>query len=175
MDKRTTGIIATLITVVVCGCPGLFALCMGAMFAVISFIPGADININGSSDPKDALTFGVVAICAGIIFVLIPTIVGFRYPAEEKDLRTGTFQRANTSGKLTIISPGIVVINRECNFDMFRWLCHLNISKLPLILTSLHNLCRQVVAAELWHQVYPLGPRSHLFDQFQGNAHPLLG
>jgi hypothetical protein len=77
MDKRTTGIIATLITVVLCGCPGLIALCMGAMFAVISFIPGADININGSSDPKDALTFGVVAICAGIIFVLIPTIVAF--------------------------------------------------------------------------------------------------
>jgi len=77
MDKRTTGIIATLITVVLCGCPGLFGLCMGAMFAVISFIPGADININGSSDPKDALTFGLVTICVGIIFVLIPTIVAF--------------------------------------------------------------------------------------------------
>ena len=77
MDKRTTSIIATLITVVVCGCPGLIALCMGAMFAVISFIPNADIDIFGSSDPNDALTFGVVTICVGIIFVLIPAIVGF--------------------------------------------------------------------------------------------------
>jgi hypothetical protein len=77
MDKRTTGTIATLITVVLCGCPGLIALCTGAMFALISIIPGSNIDINGSSDPKDALTLGLVMLCVGILFVLIPTIVAF--------------------------------------------------------------------------------------------------
>jgi hypothetical protein len=77
MDKRQTGVIATLVTVLLCGCPGLFGLCLGAMFALISVIPGSTIDMNGSSDPKDALTFGVVVMCIGIIFVLIPTIVAF--------------------------------------------------------------------------------------------------
>jgi hypothetical protein len=75
MDKRTTGIIATLITVLLCGCPGLISLCVGAMYALVSFIPGATINMNGSHDPKSALTFGVVAIMVGLIFVAIPAVV----------------------------------------------------------------------------------------------------
>jgi hypothetical protein len=77
MDKRTTGIIATVATALLCGCPGLFGLCMGAMFAVVSQVPGADIDMYGSNDPAQALTTGLIGICGGIIFIIIPIVVGF--------------------------------------------------------------------------------------------------
>lgn len=77
MDKKTTGIIATLVAVLLCGCPGLVSLCMGFMFAVVSQIPGADIDIGGSNDPQQAMMVGLGALCLGLIFVIIPVVVGF--------------------------------------------------------------------------------------------------
>jgi Na+/melibiose symporter-like transporter len=77
MEKRTTGIIVTLVTVFLCGCPGLFGLCFGAMFALISFTPNAEIDIFGSQDPKSALLFGVVAILIGLVFLAVPAITAF--------------------------------------------------------------------------------------------------
>ena len=77
MDNRTVGIIATLASVLLCGCPGLLAVFMGAIFAVVSFVPDAKIDIGGSNDPKAALAFGIGALCLGIIFVIIPIAVGF--------------------------------------------------------------------------------------------------
>jgi hypothetical protein len=77
MDRRTTGIIATVVTALLCGCPGLFSICWGAIAAVVRFVPGADINIGGSSDPTTALLTGVGALCVGVIFVAIPIAVGF--------------------------------------------------------------------------------------------------
>ena len=76
MDKRTVGLIATIATVLLCGCPGLFAVFMGAIFALVSFIPDANIDIGGSNDPQAALAFGGVAVCMGIIFIIIPIVVG---------------------------------------------------------------------------------------------------
>ncbi len=87
MDKKTTGIIATVATALLCGCPGLFSLCFGAMYAIISQVPGADIDMFGSTNPSDALMFGIGGICAGIVFVAIPIVVGVlmlrRKPAGE--------------------------------------------------------------------------------------------
>lgn len=77
MDKRTTGIIATVATALLCGCPGLFSVCFGAFAALISFIPDADIDFFGSSDPKTALSYGIGALCVGVLFVLVPVVVGF--------------------------------------------------------------------------------------------------
>ena len=77
MDKRTVGLIATIATVLLCGCPGLLAVFMGAIFAVVSFVPNANIDIGGSNDPQAALAFGGVALCLGIIFIIIPIVVGF--------------------------------------------------------------------------------------------------
>ena len=76
MDKRTTGIVATIATALLCGCPGLFSLCFGAFFAVISQIPGADIDVFGSNDPAQALTTGLLMFCGGVLFVAIPVVVG---------------------------------------------------------------------------------------------------
>lgn len=77
MDRRTTGIVATIVAVLLCGCPGLAALCFGAMFAVASQVPGAEIDVFGSGDPQRALSFGIGSLCLGVVFIAIPIIVGF--------------------------------------------------------------------------------------------------
>jgi hypothetical protein len=76
MNNKNTGIIATVATAFLCGCPGLLALCWGALAAFVSFVPGANIDIGGSSDPQSALFTGLGALCAGVIFIAIPIVVG---------------------------------------------------------------------------------------------------
>lgn len=77
MDKRTVGIIATVVTALLCGCPGFFGMCWGAIAAIASFVPGAEIDIGGSSDPTAALASGIGALCVGVLFLAIPIAVGF--------------------------------------------------------------------------------------------------
>lgn len=77
MDKKTVGIIATIASVLFCGCPGLGAICWGLMAAFVSQVPGADIDIGGSSDPTTAIIVGLGTLCIGVIFVAIPIVVGF--------------------------------------------------------------------------------------------------
>lgn len=76
MDRKTVGIIATMTTALLCGCPGLFGLCFGAMMALVGMIPGAEIDMWGSSDPRAAIITGLVMLCLGAIFVAIPIVVG---------------------------------------------------------------------------------------------------
>lgn len=76
MDRRTTGIIITLVAVLLCGCPGLIAIFGGGLTAIISQIPGAEIDMFGSNDPSSALTAGLVSVCAGLIGIVIPIVVG---------------------------------------------------------------------------------------------------
>lgn len=77
MDKRTTSIIATVVAALLCGCPGLFSMCWGGLAAIISFVPGATIDIGGSSEPQVALYSGLGSLCGGVLLVLIPVAVGF--------------------------------------------------------------------------------------------------
>ncbi len=75
-ESRTGAIIGTVAAVVLCGCPGLIGLCLGATFLLAGSIPGAEIDIFGSSDPQSALLMGVVSLCGGLIFIAIPIVVG---------------------------------------------------------------------------------------------------
>ncbi len=75
--NRNTGIIATVATGILCGCPGLFSCFMGLMFSVVSFIPDADIDVFGSSDPASALFVGLGGACTGLIFIAIPIAVWY--------------------------------------------------------------------------------------------------
>lgn len=77
MEKRNTGIIVTLVAVLLCGLPGLVGVCAGALAAAISFVPGAEIDVFGSGDPQSAFTFGAITLCVGLLFVLIPVVVGY--------------------------------------------------------------------------------------------------
>ena len=76
MDKKTVGIIATAATALLCGCPGLFGLCFGAVMALVGVIPGAEIDMWGSNDPGAAIATGLVMLCLGVIFVAMPVVVG---------------------------------------------------------------------------------------------------
>ncbi|MBI5963922.1 MAG: hypothetical protein HY863_10640 [Chloroflexi bacterium] len=77
MDTKTKGIVATIAAVVLCGCPGLFMCFFGAMSTFVSFVPGADIDVGGSSDPAAATAMGIGALCVSLIFIAIPIAVGY--------------------------------------------------------------------------------------------------
>jgi hypothetical protein len=77
MDTKTKGIVATIAAVLLCGCPGLFMCFFGATSVFASFVPGADINIGGNTDPASATTMGFVFLCLSVIFIIIPIAVGF--------------------------------------------------------------------------------------------------
>jgi len=86
MDKKTTGLIATSASALLCGCPGLFGLCMGSTSLIASVLPNADIDVFGSNDPASAATMGFVFLCLSVIFIAIPIVVGvvtLRKPKEE--------------------------------------------------------------------------------------------
>jgi hypothetical protein len=86
MDKKTTGLIATIASALICGCPGLFGLCMGSTSLIASVLPNADIDVFGSNDPASAATMGFVFLCLSVIFIAIPIVVGvvtLRKPKEE--------------------------------------------------------------------------------------------
>lgn len=94
MDKKTTGLIATIATALLCGCPGLFGLCLGVTSVFASLVPGADIDVFGRSNPGAATTMGVVSLCLSVIFIAIPIVVGFvtlrKKPQEPAPVATAT-------------------------------------------------------------------------------------
>jgi LPXTG-motif cell wall-anchored protein len=77
MDKKTVAIIVTVLACLLCACPGLTGILVGVMFAIVSMIPGANIDIMGSSDPQAALSSGIVMLVVGIVFVIIAAVVIF--------------------------------------------------------------------------------------------------
>jgi hypothetical protein len=74
-QNQTAAIIAIVVTVIFCGCPGVFAMLFGATSMFASMIPGADIDIIGSSDPRSATVMGAIVCLAGLIFVAIPIVI----------------------------------------------------------------------------------------------------
>lgn len=77
MNNRNTTLIATIVAVVLCGCPGLFGLCFGLTSVFASFVPNAQIDVFGSSDPQSATTMGLVTLCLSVIALAIPVGVWF--------------------------------------------------------------------------------------------------
>ncbi len=71
MEKKTTGIIATVAAVLLCGCPGIF-LCL---FGAISAFGGGTYNL-GSQSGNVSPTVGFVLMCLSVILVAIPIVVG---------------------------------------------------------------------------------------------------
>jgi hypothetical protein len=76
MDKKTTGIIATIVAALLCGCPGLLTLFFGTLFTLIAAVPQTSIKVFGNSQPPAALVLGIGSLCLGGLFVLIPIIMG---------------------------------------------------------------------------------------------------
>ncbi|MBI3738827.1 MAG: hypothetical protein HY258_07255 [Chloroflexi bacterium] len=68
MDQKTKAILATVASVLLCGCPGLFLCLFGALTAA-----GQGTFNDQSLSP----TVGFVLVCLSLIFILIPVGVGF--------------------------------------------------------------------------------------------------
>jgi len=74
--NRTTAMIATGVTALLCGCPGLSTCLFGLIFAIGGATGNATIN-GEVADPTTAMITGLASVCGGLILVLIPVAVGF--------------------------------------------------------------------------------------------------
>ena len=74
--NRTTALIITIATAVLCGCPGLGTCLYGAYTAIASVAFGATAGAGGGDLMVPILT-GVGSVCGGIILIAIPVAVGF--------------------------------------------------------------------------------------------------
>jgi hypothetical protein len=76
MEKKTVGIIATIVAVVLCGCPGLCLCLLGALTAAGVTIPYTTDVLGVQSTGTIPTWWGIVALCVALIFILIPILVG---------------------------------------------------------------------------------------------------
>jgi hypothetical protein len=76
MEKKTVGIIATIVAVVLCGCPGLCLCLLGALTAAGVTMPYNTDVLGVQSTGTIPTWWGIVALCVALIFILIPILVG---------------------------------------------------------------------------------------------------
>ncbi|HEY5729139.1 MAG TPA: hypothetical protein VIS72_03755 [Anaerolineales bacterium] len=75
MEKRTIGIIATIVTALLCGCASIFSCVWG--FIIVSGRP-IDVTSNGITVPQTVSpTIGYVLLCLTVLMILVPVAVGF--------------------------------------------------------------------------------------------------
>ncbi|HKJ37746.1 MAG TPA: hypothetical protein VJ972_03145 [Anaerolineales bacterium] len=75
MDKKTVGIIATVVTAFLCGCASIFSCVWG--FIIVSGQP-IDVTSNGITTPQTlSPTIGYVLLCLTVIMIAVPVAVGF--------------------------------------------------------------------------------------------------
>jgi hypothetical protein len=77
VNKRNTPVIATLVAAVLCGLPGLFGLCFGTATLLAGFMPGARIDVFGSTEQASAVTLSLLVLCMSIVMTAMPVIVWF--------------------------------------------------------------------------------------------------
>lgn len=78
MDKKTGGIIATIVAVLLCGCPGL-CLCLFGAWAATGTMPYTveSTGYGGYTGTGMVSSYlGFVGLCLALIFIAIPIVVG---------------------------------------------------------------------------------------------------
>jgi hypothetical protein len=75
MNNRNTGIIATVASTLLCGCPGLFLCIFGAASATGRVPFNTEVNGVSQTGSIPAVA-GMVMLCLSVIFILIPVVVG---------------------------------------------------------------------------------------------------
>jgi TRAP-type C4-dicarboxylate transport system permease small subunit len=75
MDKKNTGIIATIIAVILCGCPGI---CLGIFAAITAagVMPYTTTFNDTTNTGVVPASYGYVGLCVSVIFILIPVLIG---------------------------------------------------------------------------------------------------
>ena len=76
MDKKTTGIVATVASALTCGCCGLFMCIFGAVTATGNMPYNTEFNGAQSSGMMPPAA-GIAMLCFSVILILIPIAVGF--------------------------------------------------------------------------------------------------
>lgn len=71
MNNRTIGIIITIATAVLCGCPGLFLAILGVLAATGSQMPSV-MEQNPANTPQEVMLGAVMFLCFGVVLILIP-------------------------------------------------------------------------------------------------------
>jgi hypothetical protein len=84
MDRRTTGIIATVVATMLCGCPGLCLLVFGAVSMVVPFTY-TDFNGDTFRETLPA-GWGIAGLCLALLFIAIPVVVAFLTLRRRPDL-----------------------------------------------------------------------------------------
>lgn len=75
MEKRTLGIILTVVTALFCGCPGVFICLFGGLTAAGLGTYTTDVlGTTGSGSLPTWSGFGL--LCLGLVFIAIPIVVG---------------------------------------------------------------------------------------------------
>lgn len=75
MNNRNTGLIATIASAVLCGCPGLFLCIFGAVTATGNMPYTTEFN--GVSDSGVMpVTYGYGMLCVSLLLILIPVVIG---------------------------------------------------------------------------------------------------
>jgi len=75
MQNRALGIIATIVTALLCGCASIFSCVWG--FIIVSGRP-IDVTSNGITVPQTVSpTIGYVLLCVTFLMILVPVAVGF--------------------------------------------------------------------------------------------------
>jgi hypothetical protein len=75
MENRTIGIIATVLTALLCGCASLFSCIWG--FLIASGTP-IDVTTNGITTPQTfSPIIGYTLLCLSAVMILVPVAVGF--------------------------------------------------------------------------------------------------
>jgi len=74
--NKNTGMIATIATALLCGCPGLFMCIFGAVTATGNMPYTTELNGVSSSGTMPAGA-GIAMLCFSLILILIPIAVGF--------------------------------------------------------------------------------------------------
>jgi phosphotransferase system glucose/maltose/N-acetylglucosamine-specific IIC component len=73
MQNRTAAVIITIIAILLCGCPGLAALCLG-LSSLADYAAGFGIF---ASDQNSYIWLIFSGLCVGIVLILITVLVSF--------------------------------------------------------------------------------------------------
>lgn len=73
--NRTTAIVLTVASVLLCGCPGIFLCIFGA--AGIAGVPVTTTLGDQTNTAPMAITTGIGLLCAAVVLILIPVAVAF--------------------------------------------------------------------------------------------------
>lgn len=73
MENRTAAVIITILAVLLCGCPGLAALCFG-IASLVDYAGGFGIL---STDARSYTAIISSGLCGGVILIIIAVLVSY--------------------------------------------------------------------------------------------------